>query len=41
VNRAIEGTAPAFPTGLDPDAVAQRIVTAIADGEKDLPSTAF
>ncbi len=39
--RAIAGTAPAFPTGLDPDAVAQRIVTAIADGEKDLPSTAF
>ena len=40
-NRAIEGTAPAFPTGLDPDAVAARIVTAIVENEKDLPSTAF
>jgi len=37
----IEGTAPAFATGLDPDAVAARIVKAIADGEKDLPSSAF
>lgn len=41
VTRAIAGTAPAFPTGLDPDWVAERIVRAIADGEKDLPSTAF
>lgn len=39
--RPIEGTAPAFPTGLDPDAVAARIVAAIADNEKDLPSGAF
>jgi short-subunit dehydrogenase len=39
--RAIAGTAPAFPTGLDPDAVADRIVAAITGGEKDLPSTAF
>lgn len=37
----IAGSAPAFPKGLDPDAVAARIVRAIADGEKDLPSTAF
>jgi cyclic-di-GMP-binding biofilm dispersal mediator protein len=39
--RPIAGTAPAFPHGLDPDAVAARIVRAITDGEKDLPSTAF
>lgn len=37
----IEGTAPAFAPGLDPDAVAARIVKAIVDGEKDLPSSAF
>lgn len=37
----IEGTAPAFAAGLDPDAVAARIVKAIVDGEKDLPSSAF
>ena len=37
----IAGTAPAFPTGLDPDAVADRIVRAIVDDERDLPSTAF
>lgn len=39
--RPLEGTAPAFPTGLDPAAVAARIVTAIVEGEKDLPSSAF
>lgn len=38
---AIEGTAPAFGAGLDPDAVADRIVRAILDGEKDLPADAF
>lgn len=37
----IAGTAPAFGPGLDPDAVAARIVKAIADGERDLPSGAF
>lgn len=37
----IEGTAPAFPAGLAPEAVAARIVRAIVDGEKDLPSGAF
>lgn len=37
----IAGTAPRFGAALDPDLVAARIVTAIADGEKDLPSTAF
>lgn len=40
-SRAIAGTPPNFPTGLDPVQVARRIVTAIADGETDLPSTAF
>jgi NAD(P)-dependent dehydrogenase (short-subunit alcohol dehydrogenase family) len=39
--RAIAGTAPAFPTGMEPKAVAERIVSAILNGESDLPSTAF
>jgi len=39
--RPITGEAPTFPTGLDPDEVAARIVRAIVDGEKDLPSTSF
>jgi cyclic-di-GMP-binding biofilm dispersal mediator protein len=39
--RAIAGQAPAFPTGLTPESVAQRIVTAIIEDEKDLPSSAF
>jgi cyclic-di-GMP-binding biofilm dispersal mediator protein len=39
--RAIQGTAPAFPTGFDPSAVADRMITAITAGERDLPSTAF
>lgn len=38
---AIAGTAPRFPRGLDPDAVADRLIAAIRDGERDLPSTAF
>jgi hypothetical protein len=37
----VAGTAPAFGSALDPDDVAARIVRAIVDGEKDLPSTAF
>lgn len=40
-DRAIEGTAPRFPTGLSPDHVAEVIVNAIAEGTRDLPSTAF
>jgi cyclic-di-GMP-binding biofilm dispersal mediator protein len=40
-SRAIAGTPPKFPTGLDPVHVARRIVQAIADGETDLPSGAF
>lgn len=39
--RAIFGTAPTFGAGLQPAAVVQRIVEAIENDEKDLPSTAF
>jgi cyclic-di-GMP-binding biofilm dispersal mediator protein len=39
--RAIAGTPPKFPTGLEPVQVARRVVQAIADGETDLPSGAF
>jgi len=39
--RAIAGIAPAFPPGLEPAAVAARIVRGILDDEKDLPSSAF
>lgn len=39
--RAIAGTAPAFRPGLDPAAVAQRMVQAIADDEPELASDAF
>jgi len=39
--RPVAGTAPRFPQGLDPGAVAARIVTAVRDGETDLPSAAF
>jgi NAD(P)-dependent dehydrogenase (short-subunit alcohol dehydrogenase family) len=37
----IAGDTPKFPTGYLPEAVAQRIVEAIENDEKDLPSTAF
>ncbi len=37
----IAGSAPRFGAALDPELVAARIITAIAEGEKDLPSTAF
>jgi cyclic-di-GMP-binding biofilm dispersal mediator protein len=37
----IAGQTPKFPTGFDPAAVAQRIIEAIVNDEKDLPSTAF
>ncbi len=40
-DRPMFGTAPRLPTGLDPDAVAARIVAGIAAGETDLPSAAF
>jgi cyclic-di-GMP-binding biofilm dispersal mediator protein len=39
--RAIGGVAPAFPQGMSADQVADRIVKAIVEDEKDLPSTAF
>ena len=39
--RPVAGTAPRFPQGLDPAAVAGRIVAAIIDGSTDLPSAAF
>jgi NAD(P)-dependent dehydrogenase (short-subunit alcohol dehydrogenase family) len=37
----VAGTAPNFGEALSADAVAARIVRAIIDGEKDLPSSAF
>ncbi len=40
-SRALTGVAPSFGAGLDPDAVAARIVVALRDGERDLPSSAF
>ncbi|MEC5149745.1 SDR family NAD(P)-dependent oxidoreductase [Cryobacterium sp. GrIS_2_6] len=40
-DRPISGVAPNFPAGLQPEAVAARIVAAIAAGERDLPSSAF
>lgn len=39
--RAIQGEAPKFPTGFSTEHVASRIVEAIVNDEKDLPSTAF
>jgi short-subunit dehydrogenase len=39
--RPLAGQAPKLPPGLEPTAVAERIVTAIETGEDDLPSTAF
>lgn len=39
--RPLSGTAPRLPQGLDPSAVADRIVAAIRDDEKDVPSSAF
>jgi short-subunit dehydrogenase len=40
-DRAIAGVAPSFPTGMSADQVAERIVKAIIEDEKDLPSSAF
>jgi short-subunit dehydrogenase len=39
--RPIAGAPPRLPTGADPAMVAERIVAAIVDDEKDLPSAAF
>ena len=40
-DRPLFGTAPAFPAGHDPAAVADRVVRAIVDGETALPASAF
>lgn len=40
-NRPVAGTAPSLPEGLAADDVAARIVKAVADGERDLPTSAF
>ena len=40
-SRPIAGEAPKLPQGKDPVAVAERIVAAIRDGERDLPSSSF
>ena len=40
-SRAISGTAPNFPQGFEPITVAQRLVKAIIEDEKDLPSSSF
>lgn len=39
--RPAAGEAPRLPVGLDPDAVAARVVAAVIDDERDLPSSAF
>jgi NAD(P)-dependent dehydrogenase (short-subunit alcohol dehydrogenase family) len=39
--RAIAGEPPRLPQGLTPETVAQRIVRALRDDERDLPSSAF
>lgn len=39
--RPLSGSAPKLPQGLEPDAVADRIVRAIREGEKELPAAAF
>lgn len=40
-DRPLTGDAPRLPQGLAPDAVADRIVAALADGTGDLPASAF
>jgi cyclic-di-GMP-binding biofilm dispersal mediator protein len=39
--RPLAGSPPALPAGLAPEAVAARIVAAVEDDERDLPSSAF
>lgn len=39
--RPVAGQAPSLPQGLDPADVAARIVRAVLDGERDLPTSAF
>jgi len=40
-DRALSGVAPRLPRGLEPEAVAARLVAAIEAGETDLPASAF
>lgn len=40
-DRPISGTAPKMPQGLQPAVVAARVVRAIVEDERDVPSTAF
>jgi cyclic-di-GMP-binding biofilm dispersal mediator protein len=40
-SRALHGSPPRLPVGLDPETVAERLVRAIEAGETDLPSTQF
>jgi len=40
-DRPIEGSAPLFPKGLDPAGVAERIVSGLESGEREIPSEAF
>jgi len=40
-NRPIAGTAPRLRQGLEPDAVAARIIAAIESGEREVPADAF
>ncbi len=39
--RPVSGAAPRLPLGMDPETVAARVITALTDGERDLPSSAF
>ncbi|MEZ0491197.1 SDR family NAD(P)-dependent oxidoreductase [Kineococcus sp. TBRC 1896] len=39
--RPLAGSAPKLPAGLDPRAVADRVLRAITEGERELPSGAF
>ena len=41
VTRALAGTAPTMPAGLAPAVVVERVLSALAAGEKDLPAEAF
>jgi NAD(P)-dependent dehydrogenase (short-subunit alcohol dehydrogenase family) len=41
VSRALEGAAPKMPEGLQPLVVVDRVLDALAGGEKDLPAEAF
>ena len=41
MTRALAGTAPTMPEGLDPAVVVERVLSALAAGEKDLPAEAF